>query len=539
MNAPHYHPPFSALNRAVRISLVLLVALAATLIYLLWPHWRQNPDLSHGFFMPVIFLLLLAEARRSTARYLPAFAGQGLVVTGLLLAALLALAAGGLYAATLSWSHDLVAFTLTVAFVLFLGAALTVLASDPVRWIPLNWAAATAAGLWLLCAPIPPGTYSRLTLGLQLMVSENVLRTLHLLGIAAQRQGNIIQLATATVGVEEACSGVRSLVSCVFAGWFFSAMLVRRPASRAWLVVLAAPLALGMNFLRSLTLTLLANRGISIGGTWHDVTGFAVLGVTAVLLAGLAYLLEGAPAQPATTAERPAPQTYPPFRPHTSSLPRQILAVGLLVALALVALFVVGTRPAVRADSPAPDLAAVLPAAAPGWEVNTNTDLYRFSETLHTELMAQRTYTRPSDHGGDIVIVYLAYWRPGQASVSLVASHTPDACWPGSGWDAQPVARPRVRLPIGDRTLADAEMREFTSRGRTQNVWYWHLYDGHPLAHENPNSPRELLRLAWHYGFRRSGDQLFVRISSNRPWEEIRHEPFMESLFTRLQPMGL
>ncbi len=539
MSAPHYRPPFSALNLAVRAALVLLGLLALALSYLLWPHWRQNPDLSHGYFMPVIFLLLLAEARRGTARYVPAFPGQTVAVLGLLLAGLAALAAGGLYAATLSWTHDLVAFTLTAAFVLLLAAALAVLASDPVRWIPLNWPAITAAGLWMLCAPIPPGTYSRLTLGLQLMVSENVLRTLHLLGIAAQRQGNIIQLATATVGVEEACSGVRSLVSCVFAGWFFSAMLVRRPISRAWLIVLAAPLALVMNFLRSLILTLLANRGVDIGGTWHDLTGFAVLGATAILLAGLAYLLEGAPARPAAGAERPAPQRYPPFRPHTSARPRQLLAVGLLAAVTLVAFFVIGTRPSVQDEAPVPDLASLLPAAAPGWTVDTNTGLYRFSETLHTEFMAQRTYTRAYDNDGDVVIVYLAYWRPGQASVSLVASHTPDACWPGSGWEAQPVAQPRIRLPMADRQLADAEMRTFTSRGTTQNVWYWHLYDGHPLAHENPNSPHELLRLAWNYGFRRAGDQLFVRISSNRSWEEIRHEPFMETLFARLQPRGL
>ena len=69
------------------------------------------------------------------------------------------------------------------------------------RWLPFNWNSLVALGLWVLCAPIPPGTYSRLTLSLQLMVSENVLRALHLLGVGAVRQGNIIELATATVGI--------------------------------------------------------------------------------------------------------------------------------------------------------------------------------------------------------------------------------------------------------------------------------------------------------------------------------------------------
>src|SRR5690606_39079118 len=139
-----------------------------------------------------------------------------------------------------------------------------------------------------LTTPLPPGTYSRLTLSLQLLVSEGVLRMLHLLGIAAIRHGNIIDLAHTSVGVEEACSGIRSLISCVFAGMFFSATLVRRPWARAWILALAAPIALAMNFVRSLGLTLLAYKGVDISGAWHDLTGFAVLGVTAVMLGGLA-----------------------------------------------------------------------------------------------------------------------------------------------------------------------------------------------------------------------------------------------------------
>src|SRR6202040_4270378 len=128
-------------------------------------------------------------------------------------------------------------------------------------------------------------------LGLQLWITRSVLATLHLFGIAAIRDGNLIELANTTVGVEEACSGVRSLISCVFGGFFFSAALVRRPWSRVLIIALAAPLALAMNFFRSLTLTLLANRGVDISHTWHDATGYAVLGVTALLLGGLAWWL--------------------------------------------------------------------------------------------------------------------------------------------------------------------------------------------------------------------------------------------------------
>ncbi|MDB6167680.1 MAG: hypothetical protein JWM88_544, partial [Verrucomicrobia bacterium] len=350
----------------------------------------------------------------------------------------------------------------------------------------------------------------------------------------------------ATVGVEEACSGVRSLISCVFAGFFFSATLVRRPASRAAVILLAAPLALAMNFFRSLALTLLANSGIRIAGLWHDATGFAVLGLTAILLAAVALLIERRPArvEPAVVREPDATashvsQTYPPYVPASSASPRRLLAGALMMAAALAAFFFFNTRPSPRHDRPAPDLASFLPAQAGGWKVETSPDLYRFASTLQTDDLAQRTYSRDTDQGVEVVTIYLAYWEPGQASVSLVASHTPDACWPGAGWEAVPVPVPRARLALASRVLADAEVRAFRSGLFPQNVWYWHVYDGRPLAHENPNSPVELLRLAVRYGFRRSGDQLFVRVSSNRDWDSIRRAPFIEALFAKLQPLGL
>ena len=47
---------------------------------------------------------------------------------------------------------------------------------------------------------------------------------------------------------------------------------------------------------------------------------------------------------------------------------------------------------------------------------------------------------------GAHVTLYVAYWRPGQAPVSLVDAHTPDACWPGTGWEPRPLASEREAL---------------------------------------------------------------------------------------------
>jgi exosortase len=531
-----------ALRRAPPAATAILatLAMAVTLLsWRLWPEWRHNPDLSHGLFMPVVFLLLLHDSRASgTRRFIP----TGPLTAGLLgllcALALASLGAAGLYAAALGWSHAVVNFMLTAALVFSLAAAVMGFANDSVRLMSLNWAVCVALLLWLLSAPIPPGTYARLTLGLQLWVTENVLRALHLLGIAALRHGNVIELAYTSVGIEEACSGVRSLISCIFAGLFFSATLVRRPWARMLLIGLSVPLAVLMNFIRSLTLTLMANSGVSIAGSWHDITGFAVLGVTALLLAGLALLLEKREknAPESTAAEAPAAT---PARSGTP-VPLRILGTGLGFAAAMVVFFVLKTHSSVRQDAPVPNLYSILPAQAPGWQVDTSTDLYQFSEVLQTDYLAQRTYRKLLPNGQPVMItLYAAYWRAGQASVSLVASHTPDACWPGSGWEAVTPPPPSPRPSAAGRELYPPEYRFFKSGDFPQHVWFWHLYDGRPIAYRDPYSATELLKIAWNYGFRREGDQLFIRVSSTAPWSVIGGEPLLAQFFGHTQPFGL
>lgn len=289
-----------------------------------------------------------------------------------------------------------------------------------------------------------------------------------------------------------------------------------------------------MNFIRSLTLTLLANGGTDIGGAWHDATGFAILGVTAAALAGLAVLLESrepAPsASPATTVVIP-PRRMPLFWAGTAAA----VAIGLFFFLN--ARSSSGPRP--REAVP---FAQLLPAEARGWRVVTPNDLYRFSDILHTEYLSERTYLRPDDAGGVLQLtVYVAYWPTGQTSVSQVASHTPDACWPGAGWigSTAPIDR-RQTLTLEGLRLSPAEYRLFhTDRGATQHVWFWHIFDGRVIDYRDPYSLSALLQIALQYGFSHQGSQYFVRMSSNRPWNEFSHDPLVREILSNLDRVGL
>ena len=188
----------------------------------------------------------------------------------------------------------------------------------------------------------------------------------------------------------------------------------------------------------------------------------------------------------------------------------------------------------------APDPALLVPATAEGWTVTTANDLYQFAGTLRTTQLVERTYTKIIAGQPSLLSVYVARWSPGQAPVSLVASHTPDACWPGSGWLPQPDTPPQAALTLAGRTLPRAESRIFQSaRSAPQRVWFWHVYDGRVINYRDPYSVPALLELALRYGFRREGEQYFIRITSNLPWEQLSQESLVAEIVAHLNRVGL
>jgi exosortase len=526
---------FGELTATAKTNVVGLCAAIAAAAWALGPLWFHDDNLTHGIFLPFMAVLLLAESRRDPSpRFLGPGAGPATLCALVALASLASFAVAVAYAAALGWTYSMADFMLSVALVLALGAGLLGFADARVRFVPVNWASGVAVALWLFAGPPPPGTFARLAFFLQTKVTSLVVWLLGSAGIAAYQNGNVIELAHASVGVSEACSGVRSLISCTVAGLFVSAVLVRRPSHRALVILLSPGIGLVMNFVRSLLLTLLVNAGVTIEGRWHDLTGASIIAVTTALVAGLAWALRRR-----ELARAKVPRGQALVIPAGRSPLQGILAVALVVAVAMVGF--VGAR---RQVSPAtlarePDLAALLPAAPPGWTAQASSDLERYSDVLQTRTLVERVYSDGPSAENAHVTLYLAYWKPGQAPVSLVDEHTPDACWPGTGWVAEPLPVGHAALAVDGRTLAPAECRIFALNGFKTRVWFWHLYGGRPLAYIDPYSPTRILGLAWRYGFARPEDQLFVRISSNRPWEEIASQPTLRQFLSNLRPLGL
>jgi len=144
----------------------------------------------------------------------------------------------------------------------------------------------------LFSIPVPSLIYSPIVLGLQSRVAAINVEVLNLIGIAAEQTGSLIRLPGGTVGVDEACSGIRSLQSTVMATLFIGHLTLRIRSLRCALLVVGMTLAILGNVLRSLLLSYTANaQGLSAIEKFHDAAGWSILIFTAVGVAAVAALL--------------------------------------------------------------------------------------------------------------------------------------------------------------------------------------------------------------------------------------------------------
>lgn len=148
---------------------------------------------------------------------------------------------------------------------------------------------------WLVSAPLVDAFENTLSLFLQNKVVTVVFFVFGMLGYPLVQEGNVLVLPSGNVGVADACSGIRSLTACLFAGSFLAAVFLDKLWKKVLLIGSALLLAFATNLLRSLFLTAWAymHGSEAIEGDIHDLTGFAVLGLTCGGLLLLLPLFDG------------------------------------------------------------------------------------------------------------------------------------------------------------------------------------------------------------------------------------------------------
>ena len=284
--------------------------LAALLVLLYWPilqklvsDWWDDPNYSHGFLVPVFSGYLIWQRRAKLA----ALAPRGSWATGL---PVLLLGLGVLVLGEVGAERFLAAGSLVVVLaglvLLHLGPAVGRRLAFPLAYLGF-------------AIPIPSIVFYAIAFPLQQLAAVNAAWTLDLLGVPVLLDGNVIQLSHITLGVTEACSGIRSLVSLLALAVAWGAFTFGRGWATTLLAASAVPITVIANAGRVVATGLIGQyAGIEYAtGFFHTLSGWMIFMIAFAGLLGVHALMrllpalreasgpERAPRAPASRESRP------------------------------------------------------------------------------------------------------------------------------------------------------------------------------------------------------------------------------------------
>ncbi|MGD1077509.1 MAG: exosortase A [Candidatus Sulfotelmatobacter sp.] len=244
-----------------------------TLIHLVG-QWWNDPNFSHGFFVPLFSAFVIWQERDRLARITPKPSWAGIIV---LLAGLGLLVVGRL-GAELFLARSSLLLILAGVVILFLGWNLF-------RAMLFPWA------FLLLMIPIPTIVFNQITFPLQLLASKVAAAVLPVLGVPILREGNVINLPSMALEVAEACSGIRSLMSLVTLAIIYGYLMEKRLWVRWLLAVAAVPITVAANDVRIIGTGLLVQYWDPemAEGYFHASWGWIIFVVSLIML----YALRG------------------------------------------------------------------------------------------------------------------------------------------------------------------------------------------------------------------------------------------------------
>ncbi len=131
---------------------------------------------------------------------------------------------------------------------------------------------------FLVAVPWPSGIEAFVVNTLTRLNVSATVEVLGGLGIPALQHGNVIEVATGNVGINEACSGIRSFQATLMISLFFGEFYRLAIKRRAACVVIGLCLAFLFNIVRTTLLTYVAaKKGVGAIAVWHDPAGVTIL----------------------------------------------------------------------------------------------------------------------------------------------------------------------------------------------------------------------------------------------------------------------
>jgi exosortase len=285
-------PPFEIQNERAAVGTFSIWIVFAFVGLIWWPalsrfsiEWSVNPQYFYGWSVPFLTAYLLVERYASRPAVNPSAWRWPALVLMLLLALpqfpLRIIAEPNTDWRMISWLMAGMAMGLTFCvFYLYGGWKWLFHFAFPVLFL------ATAN-------PWPNAIESQLVQGMMRVNAQFAAEFVSLCGIPAIAMGNVIQLPNGVLGVDEACSGIRSLQSTLMASLFLGELYRLKVLARLLLVAVGVGIAFFLNLVRTSFLTWQgAFNGIKATDDWHDAAGFTILGGVLVCLFIISMILE-------------------------------------------------------------------------------------------------------------------------------------------------------------------------------------------------------------------------------------------------------
>jgi exosortase len=296
VGARFHHPALWAAG----LLLAALFAIYMPTLVRMVRHWHAISDHSHGFVIAPLALFFAFEQRGALRRAPVEISWWGLVPLFLSLCALTM----GRFGVEL--------MSVRVAFVLgLIGLVLLLFGRRVFRIL------AFPLGFLFLMVPLPQSLINFVAFPLQLFAADWAVRMLHAVGLPVLREGNILHLPETTLFVQEACSGLRSLMALLSLGVVFAYFFRRGWGQRIVLVLSTLPIAIAVNAFRvAVTGWLAYHYGSDAArGAIHEFQGLITFGGAFSLLLAESWLLTKIwPARPAKRAAQRAEGERSPER---------------------------------------------------------------------------------------------------------------------------------------------------------------------------------------------------------------------------------
>ena len=435
--------PGAFARRSNTLRAIPALAVAALLWLMLCRHlsgeWSVNEQYNYGWFVPFfavyLFWLRWEDRPKPSPPFKALFAWIFIGVPALLLLLPVRLfEIANPEWRPLAWINAVLVVTLTLLYLWYVGGR------PWLRHFAFPVAFILVAVPWVTPVEAP------MIQGLMRTVAAVAAETIALFGIPAQLEGNLIRMTSGLVGVNEACSGVRSLQTSLMIGLLFGELKRLSIPRRVVLVTGAVAIALIANFLRgTLLVWFAATKGISEINRWHDLASYTIVGLVLVGTLILASLLGRKRGQGRAKIEDgniQHPTSNIEHRISYSALPASLL----VFALCWIAAVEAGAQLWYRAHEG--NLVSTTrwdvrwPEAAPNFhKLKIDEEVrrvLRFDEG-HAAAWTLPAATSPATLGQPkpstiTCLLYLFRWKPGRNSALLANLHRPDVCLPAVGW---------------------------------------------------------------------------------------------------------